>query len=61
MSAAVPTPRATLRSVRELYPAAFRGRVELLDVDSAALAGNPLHDPSVRELPVYLPPSARLR
>jgi len=56
VSNAAPTPAATLRSVRELYPASFQGRVELLDVDSAALADNALGDPAVRELPVYLPP-----
>ena len=33
-----------------------RGRIERLTIDSAALRGNPLGDPPVRELPVYLPP-----
>jgi len=33
-----------------------RGRVETLTVTSRALAGNRLGDPSIRELPVYLPP-----
>lgn len=32
------------------------GRIERLTIDSAALRGNPLGDPPVRELPVYLPP-----
>jgi len=34
----------------------FEGRVERLTVKSEVLAGNPLGDPTVRELPVYLPP-----
>jgi enterochelin esterase family protein len=33
-----------------------RGTVEILRVDSQALAGNPLGDPSAREVPVWLPP-----
>ena len=33
-----------------------RGRVVLLPVRSRVLQGNPLGDPFVRELPVYLPP-----
>lgn len=33
-----------------------RGRVVLLPVRSRVLRGNPLGDPFVRELPVYLPP-----
>ena len=32
------------------------GRIELHSVDSAALRGNPLGDPHVRPLWVYLPP-----
>jgi len=32
------------------------GDLRLLSVDSAALAGNPLGDPALREIPVYLPP-----
>ena len=35
----------------------FEGRVERLVVDSEVLAGNPLGDPSRRELPVYVPPA----
>lgn len=31
--------------------------VEILEVDSPALKGNPLRDPHVRRVPVYLPPS----
>ncbi len=34
----------------------IEGRVQTLVVDSAVLAGNPLGDPTRRELPVYLPP-----
>jgi enterochelin esterase family protein len=37
-------------------PTAFMGRVELPLIDSAVLLGNPLDDPHVREVPVYLPP-----
>jgi len=35
----------------------FEGRAELCVVESDALRGNPLGDPHLRELPVYLPPS----
>lgn len=42
-------------------PLAFAGRVELSVLESAALAGNALGDPSRRELPVYLPPGAGAR
>jgi Putative esterase len=34
----------------------FAGRIEELTIDSGALAGNPLGDPAVRPLWVYLPP-----
>ncbi|HSS36163.1 MAG TPA: enterochelin esterase, partial [Patescibacteria group bacterium] len=34
----------------------FRGRLDELTIDSAALRGNPLGDPSVRPIWVYLPP-----
>ena len=34
-----------------------RGRIVSLAVDSQCLRGNPLGDPSQRQLPVYLPPS----
>lgn len=39
-------------------PLDFEGRVEVLSVESEVLVGNPLGDPHVRELPVYLPPGA---
>ncbi len=32
------------------------GRVAIEEIDSRALAGNPLGDPRVRQIPVYLPP-----
>jgi enterochelin esterase family protein len=35
----------------------MRGRVEVVEVSSRILSENPLHDPSVRELGIYLPPS----
>ncbi|MEM9799720.1 MAG: alpha/beta hydrolase-fold protein [Planctomycetota bacterium] len=38
---------------------AFRGTVEARPFESEVLAGNPLGDPHVREVPVYLPPAAR--
>ena len=37
-------------------PLAFAGRVEMRRIESDALRGNPLGDPHVRELPVYVPP-----
>lgn len=40
-------------------PLAFAGRVEMVTVTSRALESNPLGDPHVRELPVYLPPGAK--
>ena len=49
---------ARVRAVRAHAPHAFHGRVDLLEVESAALAGNALGDPHVRELPVYAPPPA---
>ncbi len=39
-------------------PLAFRGRVDMVRVESEALRENPLGDPHVRELPVYVPPGA---
>lgn len=39
-------------------PLAFHGRVEVRTIESTALAGNRLGDPSVREVPVYVPPQA---
>lgn len=47
---------ASLTSVREHSPSSFAGRVELLDIESKALAGNALGDRASRELPVYTPP-----
>jgi enterochelin esterase family protein len=38
-------------------PSPASGRIETLLLDSAALAGNPLGDPSRRAVPVWLPPS----
>ena len=35
----------------------MRGKVQIETVGSLALKGNPLGDPRLRELPVYLPPS----
>ncbi len=35
----------------------LRGRIEIAALESAALRGNPLGDPSAREVLVYLPPS----
>ena len=37
-------------------PTAFAGRVELPVLESEVLRGNPLGDPHVREVPVYVPP-----
>lgn len=34
-----------------------RGRVQVIDFESAVLRGNPLGDPHVRRVPVWLPPS----
>ena len=34
------------------------GRVELLEVESEALRGNPAGEPHRRQVPVYLPPGA---
>ena len=47
---------ARLQGRRPHDPLEFAGRVELLTVESEALRGNPLGDPHVRELVVYLPP-----
>jgi len=35
---------------------ALAGRVVIEDIESVALRGNPLNDPSTRRIPVYLPP-----
>ena len=37
-------------------PLAYQGRVELHAIDSKILANNPLGDPHLRQLPIYLPP-----
>jgi len=43
----------------ETFPAPLGGRVDWHDFESRVLAGNPWGDPTVRRLPVYLPPSGR--
>lgn len=43
---------------RPRSPQELHGRVELVPVESAVLRGNPLGDPEVRALPVYVPPGA---
>jgi len=45
-----------IESKRMHDPLAFHGRVEMLQHNSLALAGNPLGDPARRELAVYVPP-----
>ncbi|MCE9593418.1 MAG: esterase family protein [Planctomycetes bacterium] len=47
-------------SAREFVhaPFSFAGRVELVPFESEVLRGNPIGDPHVREVPVYLPPAA---
>jgi len=40
-----------------LFPPALRGRIDWNTLDSEVLRGNPWGDPTVRELPVYVPPS----
>jgi enterochelin esterase family protein len=35
-----------------------RGTIEMLRVESSSLAANPLGDPAVREIPIWLPPAA---
>ena len=39
-------------------PHTFRGRLELRPFESEVLRDNPLSDPHVREVPVYVPPQA---
>ncbi len=39
-----------------MYNRTLSGSVRTLELDSAALKGNPLGDPHVRRFPVYLPP-----
>lgn len=53
MSWRVPT---EARSER-VFPAPLAGRIERHQFPSRVLAANPWGDPTVRELPVYLPPS----
>jgi len=45
-----------LREGRSQGPGRSEGRVVLVRFESRALKGNPLGDPSVRTVPVYLPP-----
>ena len=50
-----------MSALEEAYrrdPSAFKGAVETRPFESAALRGNALGDPHVREVPVYLPPAA---
>ena len=37
-------------------PTMLHGKIHTLLIDSSVLAGNPLGDPTARELPVYVPP-----
>jgi hypothetical protein len=55
MSIRVPIEARTER----VYPAPLGGTVVQEPFESQVLAGNPWDDPSVRDLPVYLPPSGR--
>jgi S-formylglutathione hydrolase FrmB len=50
------TTHPTTDGVARRDPTAFAGRVELPVIDSVVLRGNPLGDPHVREVPVYVPP-----
>ncbi len=45
-----------MTSVRLFAPHEFQGRVELHTLQSSVLRDNPLGDPSLRELPLYVPP-----
>lgn len=47
-----------MKEVPTFDPVAFHGRVELRAFESRVLADNPLGDPHVRSVPVYLPPGA---
>ncbi|MEM0128821.1 MAG: alpha/beta hydrolase-fold protein [Thermoplasmata archaeon] len=49
-----PAPRSP-----SVFPRPLRGAIAWHTFPSACLRGNPLGDPSERELPVYLPPSGR--
>jgi S-formylglutathione hydrolase FrmB len=55
MTVRVPTEART----EKVFPGPLQGSVEVHRFESAALLGNPWGDPSVRELPVYVPPSGR--
>ena len=44
--------------LRRHDPLAFAGRVEMRTHESEVLRGNPLGDPHVREVPIYVPPGA---
>ena len=50
------TPARALGDAHPHDAPAYRGRVDVWTIESEALAGNPLGDPHVRELPVYVPP-----
>jgi len=56
MNESTRTTLAALGSVARRDPTAFFGRVELPVLESAVLRDNPLGDPHVREVPVYIPP-----
>jgi S-formylglutathione hydrolase FrmB len=43
----------------KVFPAPLAGSVEVHRFESTRLVGNPWGDPSVRDLPVYLPPSGK--
>jgi S-formylglutathione hydrolase FrmB len=55
MSWPVPVERKSER----MFPSALSGRIERHTFPSTVLRGNPLGDPTDRELPVYIPPSGR--
>jgi hypothetical protein len=42
-----------------VFPEPIRGKVETHRFPSRVLEGNPWNDPTVRDLPVYIPPSGR--
>jgi enterochelin esterase family protein len=53
----VPTDART----EKVFPRPLSGSVELLQFESHVLAGNAWGDPTVRDLPVYLPPSGNTK
>ncbi|HTT15115.1 MAG TPA: alpha/beta hydrolase-fold protein [Thermoplasmata archaeon] len=55
MAIRVPT---EARSER-VFPAGWKGRMEVHRFPSRVLEGNPWGDPTVRDLPVYIPPSGK--